>query len=63
MAVRQITNEKVTSLEDLDRQIVSRQSGIKTIPLENVPPGLQQGETIQIEQKPNYKSNIERNVG
>ena len=63
MVVRQIKNETVTSLEDLDRQIVSRQSGIKTVPLENVSAGLQQGETIQVEQTPTYKSNIEKNVG
>ncbi len=63
MVVRQIKNETVTSLEDLDRQIVSRQSGVKTVPLENGPSGMQQGETIEIEQTPTYKSNIEKNVG
>ncbi len=63
MAVRQIKNETVTSLEDLDKQLVNRQSAVRTVPVENVSPGLQQGDTIEIQQKPEYKSNIEKNVG
>jgi hypothetical protein len=63
MVVRQITNQNIVSLEDLDRQIVSRQSGVTTLPIENIPSGLQQGDTIEIEQKPTYVSNIEKNAG
>jgi len=63
MVIRQITNEKVVSLEDMDKQLVNRQSAIKTVPVENVPEGLTPGTSIQIDQTPNYKSNIDPKVG
>ncbi len=59
MALRQITNDKVTSLEALDKQLLSRQAGVRTVSVENITPGLQQGETIDIQQRPNYKTNEE----
>jgi hypothetical protein len=64
MAVRQIKNEKVTSLENLDKQLVARQAGVKTVPVENVSDGFQPGETIETQQKPDYKGrNVEKNAG
>ncbi len=64
MTVRQIRNETITSLEDLDRQIVSRQAGVRTVEVGNVADGLAQGDVIEIEQRPNYKGkNIDKNFG
>jgi hypothetical protein len=64
MAVRQIRNEEITSLTDLDRQLVSRQAGVRTVEVGNVADGLQQGETIEINQKPDYQGkNVDKNAG
>jgi len=64
MAVRQIKNEKVTSLEDLDKQIAARQAGVRVVPVENVSNGFQPGETIETQQKPDYKGrNVEKTAG
>jgi hypothetical protein len=64
MAVRTITNEKVTSLKDLDRQLVSRQAGVRTVEVENVGDGLQQGETIEVTQSRDYQGkNVNKTRG
>ena len=63
MAVRQITDEKVVSLAELDRRDAARQAGVKTVDVSNLPDGFQPGETIEITQKPAYKTNVEKNVG
>ena len=63
MPVKQITNEKITSLEDIDKALLSRQAGVRAVSVENIAPGLQEGESIQIEQARTYKNNNEKNVG
>lgn len=62
--IKQIKSERVVSLEDLDRQLVNRQSGTKPIPLENLGDGFRAGETVEVTQSRNYQGkNVEKNAG
>ncbi len=66
MPVKPIQHESITSFEQLDQELTRRQAGVRTVPNDKI--SNIQGEqlpenTIQIEQKPTYKSNIEKNVG
>jgi hypothetical protein len=62
-AVRQIRNEEIVSTKDLDKQLVARQAGVRTVEVGNVADGLQQGEVIEVNQTPTYKTNVEKNAG
>jgi hypothetical protein len=58
--IKQITSEKLISTQDLDKRLAARDAAVKTVPIENVGDGFQQGETISITQSRNYQGkNVE----